>query len=225
MWCYFQRFHIYSVTGFSIIIDLILPFYWLILQRFGFCIPGMNITIHFDTRRTSKVDLNNRLWHKQLMIELKLLLLIIIANGTPVLARNIFKSHFETALDFNRMFFDGRPVFGPTKTWRGIIVAIVITVPFALLLGFTAELGLVLAALAMVGDLLGSFIKRRLKLAPSSRALGLDQIPESLLPMFACQGLLGLSWQSTVMVVFLFFVMELLLSRLLYQLHIRKHPY
>ncbi len=159
------------------------------------------------------------------MIELKLLLLIIIANGVPVLTRNILKLHFETAVDFNRVFFDGRPVFGPTKTWRGIIAAIIITVPVTLLLGFTAKLGLLLAALAMVGDLLGSFIKRRLKLAPSSRALGLDQIPESLLPMFACQGLLGLSWQSTVMVVFLFFVMELLLSRLLYQLHIRNLPY
>ena len=159
------------------------------------------------------------------MIELKLLLLIIIANGVPVLTRNILKLHFDTALDFNRVFFDGRPVFGPTKTWRGIIAAIIITVPVTLLLGFTAKLGLLLAALAMVGDLLGSFIKRRLELAPSSRALGLDQIPESLLPMFACQVLLGLSWQSTVMVVCLFFVMELLLSRLLYQLHIRKHPY
>jgi hypothetical protein len=159
------------------------------------------------------------------VIELKLLLLIIIANGAPVLARNILKSHFETAVDFNRVLFDGRPVFGPTKTWRGFIVAIIATVPFALLLGFTAELGLVLAALAMAGDLLGSFIKRRLRLAPSSRALGLDQIPESLLPMLACQGMLSLGWQSTVMVVFLFFVMELLLSRLLYQLHIRKHPY
>ena len=159
------------------------------------------------------------------MIELKLLFLIIIANGTPVLARNILKSHFETALDFNHVFFDGQPVFGPAKTWRGIITAIIITVPLALLLGFTTELALVLATLAMVGDLFGSFIKRRLKLAPSSRALCLDQIPESLLPMFACQSLLGLSWQSTLMVVFLFFVMELLLSRLLYQLHIRKHPY
>lgn len=159
------------------------------------------------------------------MIELKLLLLIIIANGAPVLARNILKSRFEIAVDFNRVFFDGRPVFGPAKTWRGIISAIIVTVLFALLLGFTAKLGLVLAALAMAGDLLGSFIKRRLKLAPSSRALGLDQVPESLLPMFACQAMLGLGWQSTVMVVFLFFVMELLLSRLLYQLHIRKHPY
>jgi len=159
------------------------------------------------------------------VIELKLLLLIIIANGAPVLARNLLKSHFETAVDFNRVFFDDRPVFGPTKTWRGVISAIVITLPVALLLGFTAELGLVLAALAMLGDLLGSFIKRRFKLAPSSRALGLDQIPESLLPMFACQSMLGLGWQSTVMIVFLFFVMELLLSRLLYQLHIRKHPY
>jgi CDP-archaeol synthase len=159
------------------------------------------------------------------MVELKLLLLIIVANGSPVLARNILKSRFETAVDSNRVFFDGRPVFGPAKTWRGIISAILLTVPIAFSLGFNAGLGLVAAALAMVGDLLASFIKRRLNLPPSSRSLGLDQIPESLLPMLACQSLLGLSWQSTIMVVILFFVMELLLSRLLYQLHIRKHPY
>ena len=35
------------------------------------------------------------------------------------------------------------------------------------------------ATMAMVGDLLSSFVKRRLKFQPSSRATGLDQIPES----------------------------------------------
>jgi CDP-2,3-bis-(O-geranylgeranyl)-sn-glycerol synthase len=71
------------------------------------------------------------------MVELKLLLLIIIVNGVPVLTRNILKLHFETAVDFNRVFFDGWPVFGPTKTWRGIVAAIIITVLLTLLLGFT----------------------------------------------------------------------------------------
>ena len=39
-------------------------------------------------------------------------------------------------------------------------------------------IGLLVAATAMAGDLLSSFLKRRLALAPSSQAIGLDQIPE-----------------------------------------------
>ena len=49
-------------------------------------------------------------------------------------------------------------------------------------LGHAAWHGVVIGATAMAGDLLSSFCKRRLKLAPSSQALGLDQIPEVLLP-------------------------------------------
>ncbi len=56
-------------------------------------------------------------------------------------------------------------------------------------------------------------------------ALGLDQIPESLFPMLACRHLLSLSLLDIVLVVVAFFIVELLLSRLLYKLHIRDKPY
>jgi hypothetical protein len=39
------------------------------------------------------------------------------------------------------------------------------------------------------GAPLSSFIKRRLALVPSSQAIGLDQIPESLFPLLACRQL------------------------------------
>ena len=53
------------------------------------------------------------------------------------------------------------------------------------LLGFAWTCGLVVASVAMSGDLLSSFLKRRLSLPPSSRATGIDQIPECLLPTIA----------------------------------------
>jgi len=56
-------------------------------------------------------------------------------------------------------------------------------------------------------------------------ALGLDQIPESLLPLLLCRIPLGLGWQSITVVVIAFFVSELLLSLMLHRLHIRKRPY
>jgi len=159
------------------------------------------------------------------MTEIKLLLLIIIANGVPVLLSKLLQKRLDTPLDFNRLFIDGRPLFGVTKTLRGVIAAILVTSLAAVLLNFEFMLGFVIAALAMLGDLLTSFIKRRCNMPPSSRALGLDQIPESLLPMLACHSLLELDWRSVLTVVVLFFIAELVLSGLFYRLHIRKRPY
>jgi CDP-2,3-bis-(O-geranylgeranyl)-sn-glycerol synthase len=85
--------------------------------------------------------------------------------------------------------------------------------------------GLVVATMAMVGDLLSSFLKRRLDLPPSSRATGLDQIPECLFPALACRSTLGLTVLDILFVVLIFFVGEIVLSRLLFQWRIRNRPY
>jgi hypothetical protein len=42
------------------------------------------------------------------------------------------------------------------------------------------------AFMAMLGDLFSGFVKRRLGMGPSDKALGLDYVPESLLPLLAC---------------------------------------
>lgn len=77
----------------------------------------------------------------------------------------------------------------------------------------------------MLGDLVSSFIKRRLRVAPSNQTLGLDQIPESLLPLLAVQAYADLSATRIVALVLSFIVIELLLSRLLFKLHLRDRPY
>ena len=70
----------------------------------------------------------------------------------------------------------------------------------------------------MTGDLFSSFTKRRMKLAPGSMALGLDQIPESLLPAIACRWVLPITVLDIILVTALFFVGELVASRALYTL-------
>jgi CDP-2,3-bis-(O-geranylgeranyl)-sn-glycerol synthase len=77
----------------------------------------------------------------------------------------------------------------------------------------------------MGGDLLSSFIKRRRGLAPHSRAPLLDPIPESLLPLLVMSPTVGLSIADIVIVVAAFVVLELALSRVLFQLKIRDRPY
>jgi CDP-2,3-bis-(O-geranylgeranyl)-sn-glycerol synthase len=114
---------------------------------------------------------------------------------------------------------------GPSKTWRGLLAALLSSSLAAPLLGFDWQLGLLLGSLAMLGDLFASFVKRRLGLAPSSQANGLDQIPESLFPMIYCWASLELAWSSLPLMVAIFWLSEVLLSRLLHRLGIRRHPY
>ena len=60
---------------------------------------------------------------------------------------------------------------------------------------------------------------------PSGRATGLDQIPESLLPLLAVQGELDLSLLQIGAITAAFFVLELPLARLAFRLGLRDRPY
>jgi CDP-2,3-bis-(O-geranylgeranyl)-sn-glycerol synthase len=159
------------------------------------------------------------------LLDLELLLLLTLANGTPVIAARVLGARFAWPLDCGLAGPDGRPLLGRSKTLRGLVLALAATAAGAALLGLGWRVGLLVGALAMAGDLLSSFAKRRLGLASSSQALGLDQVPESLLPLLACRFLLDLGWADIAVLLAVFFVGELLVSRLLYRLHIRDRPY
>jgi CDP-diglyceride synthetase len=153
------------------------------------------------------------------------LVLLALANGAPVIAKKVFGGSLARPLDFGATFLDGRPLFGTSKTIRGIVVSLVVTTASAPLVGLAPKIGALVAATAMAGDLLSSFVKRRLDRPPSSRALGLDQVPESLFPLLACSDALALTAVDIALGVAIFFVGELALSRLLYKAHLRDEPY
>jgi CDP-2,3-bis-(O-geranylgeranyl)-sn-glycerol synthase len=155
----------------------------------------------------------------------QMLMLVAVANGTPVAVKLMLGDRFAYPLDGGRILADGRPLFGHSKTMRGIVLGVVATTAASMLLGLDWTVGALVGTAALAGDLLSSFIKRRLGLEPSSMALGLDQIPESLLPLLAARALLPLSALDIVIVVILFFVGELVLSRILFRLHLRDRPY
>jgi len=160
-----------------------------------------------------------------LLALLKILLLSALANGTPLVAKKIFGSHFSRPLDGGMTLADGRALFGPSKTVRGVLASILVTTACAPLIGVDASVGAIAAVAAMAGDLFSSFVKRRLNFPPSSQAVGLDQVPESLFPMLACCHALSLTMLDVMLGVAIFFACELMLSRLLYRLHLRDRPY
>ena len=160
-----------------------------------------------------------------ILLILQLLVLLTLANGAPVIAKKISGGYFAFPLDFGVAFFDGRPVFGSSKTIRGLAVAVLAATAIAPILGFDLIIGAIVAGAAMVGDLFSSFVKRRLNFPSSSQALGLDQIPESLFPMLACRDALSLTAVDIALGVVVFFVGEVVLSRLLFRAHLRDEPY
>lgn len=161
----------------------------------------------------------------QPVVILQLLILLALANGTPVIAKKVFGNRFFQPLDGGANLPDGRPLFGPSKTIRGILLSILMTSAGAPLLGLNWKIGAVIGVTAMAGDLFSSFVKRRMNFAPSSKATGLDQVPEALFPLIACRTLLSLSVVDIAVGVAVFFVGEMLLSRLLYKIGIRDQPY
>jgi CDP-diglyceride synthetase len=155
----------------------------------------------------------------------QLLFLLMLANGTPVITKKVLGNRYSHPLDCNRRFVDGRPLFGRSKTIRGVVLAVVVTTAGAPLIGLSWDAGFLVGSFAMLGDLFSSFSKRRLALPPSSRASGLDQVPEALLPLLACRDLLRLTAPDIVVGVIIFFLGEVLLSRVLYSFRLRDRPY
>ena len=154
-----------------------------------------------------------------------LLLLLLIANGAPIISRQLLGQRWNTAVDCGIKLSDGYPVFGAAKTFRGIIAAALLTTISSSLLGFNWTIGLLIGLFAMIGDLISSFLKRRMGLSSGSMAMGLDQIPESFLPLLVCMWVIDLSIYEVIMISAAFVILNLLLSKLLYYFGIRQHPY
>ena len=98
------------------------------------------------------------------------------ANGAPV----VFKG--KTPIDGGRYFLDGRRILGDGKTWEGLAAGVLAgsatAAILALILGerYLAILGLIASLFALLGDIAGSFIKRRLGIERGKPAPILDQL-------------------------------------------------
>jgi CDP-2,3-bis-(O-geranylgeranyl)-sn-glycerol synthase len=159
------------------------------------------------------------------MIEFKLLLLVIVANGAALLGTTLFGRHFAQPLDFGLKLPDGKRLFGPHISIRGILLAVAATVLATPLLGLPATHGAIIGFAAMAGDAFSSFVKRRMGIEPGGKALGIDQIPESLLPLLAVAVDYGISLPVVLGLSLIFLGFELSVSQLLYRLRLRKRPH
>jgi len=71
----------------------------------------------------------------------ELLLLLVTANGAPLIVGLLLGTRLDRPLDGNLRFLDGRPLLGPSKTIRGLISAVMATALLAPLLGLPPARG------------------------------------------------------------------------------------
>jgi len=106
-----------------------------------------------------------------LLLSLELYVMLVLANGAPVVAARILGEHWDQPVDGNRLWSDGRPVLGKSKTWRGLVSGCLACALFSLATGPGFLFGALFGFLGLSGDMISSFIKRRMGLQSSARAL------------------------------------------------------
>jgi hypothetical protein len=120
------------------------------------------------------------------------LLFLVGVNFTPFLAHLALGERLGLPLDGGRRWRDGRPILGPHKTLRGVLAGTGAGALAGPLIGVGVLAGAAAGLLAMVGDVVTSFAKRRLGHSSGRPVLGLDQALEGALPLAALAPGLGL---------------------------------
>jgi CDP-2,3-bis-(O-geranylgeranyl)-sn-glycerol synthase len=122
-----------------------------------------------------------------------------VANAAPLLLGG------GRTLDGGRKLSDGQPIFGSHKTIRGVLAGVIA----GTLVGFGESFidsrlivgGLMIALGAVLGDLLGAFVKRRLRVEPGKAFPILDQLDFILGGLLLGYAFLPISVISAVLVV------------------------
>ncbi|MEM4188336.1 MAG: CDP-2,3-bis-(O-geranylgeranyl)-sn-glycerol synthase [Candidatus Hadarchaeum sp.] len=149
-----------------------------------------------------------------------------VANATPVVLGG------GKPIDGGRTFIDGRPIFGPGKTIRGFISGLVAGFVLGVLQGLAtgqlhlySALGFLLALGALMGDLLGSFIKRRVNLKRGSAAPVLDQLGFVVLALLFASPVSVPPWEIILIILIITPPIHLATNFIGHKLKLKDRPY
>ncbi|MCX7821953.1 MAG: CDP-archaeol synthase [Syntrophobacterales bacterium] len=120
---------------------------------------------------------------EELVFILKTTLFLWWIHFIPPFISVIMGPRWDFPLDSNRLFMDGRPILGKHKTVRGIVGSLLGSALMAPAFGWSFFEGMELAFFGMMGDLITSFIKRRMNKPNGAIIPVVDQLLEGLLPL------------------------------------------
>lgn len=147
------------------------------------------------------------------------------ANAIPVIAGG------GSPIDFGRLFTDGRPLFGKNKTFRGFFVGLLLGVAVgaveSVVFRYPYAFGLTVSIGALLGDLCGAFIKRRLNIPPGGLLPVVDQIDFVVGAIVLAVILVPdvLSWETAVAALIITPPIHLLTNYTAYRLGLKSNPW
>jgi len=145
------------------------------------------------------------------------------ANAAPVLGGG------GKPMDFGKNFTDGKRIFGANKTFRGFFVGLsigaVVGVMDCVAFGFPWLFAILTPLGALLGDLVGAFLKRRLNIAPGGLLPIVDQVDFVVGALLFSLPLMVINWETAVTVLLITPPIHLFTNFLAYKLKLKKHPW
>ncbi|NWG11661.1 CDP-2,3-bis-(O-geranylgeranyl)-sn-glycerol synthase [Candidatus Bathyarchaeota archaeon] len=160
----------------------------------------------------------------QLIIEaLQFIFPAYCANAIPVVAGG------DNPLDLGKKFFDGQPIFGKNKTFRGffsgLVVGTAVGLAESMIFGYPFLFGFILSLGALLGDLAGAFIKRRLELSPGNMLPIVDQLDFVVGAILFSFFVMTISWELILVVLLITPPIHLLTNFAAYKLGLKSNPW
>ena len=162
-------------------------------------------------------------------------------NMTPPLARkaNLF-NFLDKEIDLGKKFL-GQPILGSHKSWRGVILGIVVGFLTVLAQSFLYRFpviqrisfldygqiniflfGFLISSGAVFGDLLFAFIKRRLKMRPGARFIPFDQTNYVIGSAIFLTAILKIEIMVWITLFVLTFLLHIIANRIGYHLKLNR---
>jgi CDP-2,3-bis-(O-geranylgeranyl)-sn-glycerol synthase len=159
-----------------------------------------------------------------LIIEaLKFIFPAYCANALPVIVGG------GPPLDLGKKFFDGKPIFGKNKTFRGFFFGLAIGVTVGLvesiLFGYPLLFSVFSPLGALMGDLAGAFLKRRLGIAPGGLLPIIDQVDFVVGAILFSLPLTMMYWELAIAVIIITPPIHLFTNFLAYKLKLKNNPW
>ena len=159
-----------------------------------------------------------------------------IANMVLPLFKNV--RFLAAPVDFGKSF-RGNRIFGDHKTWKGLVfgtlAAVIVVYLEKMFLGqmglvdyqvvSVVGFGLALGLGSLIGDLVKSFFKRQLGVAPGKAWIPFDQIDWILGALVALSFFIGLTVSFVVVSLILFGILHIIANQIGYYLKINKEKF
>jgi CDP-2,3-bis-(O-geranylgeranyl)-sn-glycerol synthase len=158
-----------------------------------------------------------------LIIEaLKFIFPAYCANAVPVIVGG------GRPLDLGKNF-DGKPILGKNKTLRGFFFGLAIGIMVGLveigLFGYPPLFSVLSPLGALMGDLAGAFLKRRLGIAPGGLLPIIDQVDFAIGAILFSLPLAIIYWELAIAVIIITAPIHLFTNFLAYKLKLKNNPW